>query len=152
MTSLLTDAHRAWIGHEDPPITVEVSRRDIVKYSIATEQVLEKYLNGDEAPPMFIFNLFGALRPIAELRADGLPRGRGAGPALPLKRVMAAGTELIVHRPIRPGDRLTGTHRIVGMYEKQGSQGPLIFTVRSLAVTDAGGAPVLEEIQTSIAR
>jgi len=152
MTSLLTDEHRAWIGRDDPPITVEVSRRDIVKYAIATEQVLEKYLRGDEAPPMFIFNLFGALRPISELRADGLPRGRGAGPKLPLQRVMAGGTELIQHRPIRPDDRLTGRHRIVDMYEKQGSQGPLIFTVRSLFVTDADGEPVLEEIQTSIAR
>jgi 3-methylfumaryl-CoA hydratase len=152
VTSLLTDEHRAWIGHEDPPIHVEVSRRDIVKYAIATEQVLERYLCGDEAPPMFIFNLFGALRPISELRTDGLPRGRGAGPKLPLQRVMAGGVELIQHRPIRPGDRLTGTQRIVDMYEKQGSQGPLIFTVRSLLVKDATGEPVLEEIQTSIAR
>ncbi len=152
MASLLTDEHRAWIGREDAPIQVEVSRRDIVKYSIATEQVLDRYLSGDEAPPMFIFNLFGALRPIADLRPDGLQRGRGAGPKLPLQRVMAGGTELIQHRPIRPGDRLTGTHRIVDMYEKQGSQGPLIFTVRSLRVTDAAGEPVLEEIQTSIAR
>jgi len=69
-----------------------------------------------------------------------------------LQRVMAGGTELIQHRPIRPGDRLTGTHRIVDMFEKAGSQGPLIFTVRSLRVTDADGKPVLEEVQTSIAR
>lgn len=152
MTSLLTDEHRAWIGRADPPIRVDVSRRDIVKYSIATEQVLEKYLRGDEAPPMFVFNLFGELRDVAGLRPDGLPRGRGAGPKLPLSRVMAGGMELIVHRPIRPGDALTGVGRIVDMYEKAGSQGPLIFTVRSLLVTDAGGAPVFEEIQTGIAR
>jgi len=152
MTSLLTDVHRAWIGHEDPPIEVEVSRREIVKYSIATEQTLPKYLRGDEAPPMFIFNLFGALRPLAELRSDGLPRGTGAGPKLPLLRVMAGGNELNIQRPIRPGDRLTGVHRIVDLYEKQGSQGPLIFTVRALRVTDAAGQPVLEEVQTSIAR
>ena len=152
MTTLLTDEHRAWIGHEDPPTHVEVSRRDIVKYSIATEQTLQKYLRGDEAPPMFIFNLFGALRPIAELRSDGLPRGSGTGPKLPLHRVMAGGTELIQKRPVRPGDRLTGVQRIVDIYEKQGSQGPLIFTVRALRVTDADGAPVLEEIQTGIAR
>jgi 3-methylfumaryl-CoA hydratase len=150
--SLLGDEHRRWIGHEDPPVHVEVSRRDIVKYALATEQRLEKYLRGDEAPPMFVFNLFGALRPLEELREDGLPRGRSAGPALPLKRVMAGGTELIQHRPIRPGDRLTATSRIVDLYEKSGAQGPLIFTVRSMRVVDASGAPVLEEIQTAIAR
>jgi 3-methylfumaryl-CoA hydratase len=131
---------------------VEVSRRDIVKYALATEQRLEKYLRGDEAPPMFVFNLFGALRPLGELRPDGLPRGAAAGPALPLKRVMAGGTELIQHRPIRPGDRLTATTRLTDLYEKAGAQGPLIFSVRSMRVVDAGGALVLEEIQTAIAR
>jgi hypothetical protein len=47
--TLLTEEHRRWIGHEDPPVTVEVSRRDIVKYAIATGQLQEKYLRGDEA-------------------------------------------------------------------------------------------------------
>jgi 3-methylfumaryl-CoA hydratase len=150
--TLLTDEHREWIGRESEPVSVEVSRREIVKYAIATEQRQEKYLRGDEAPPMFLFNLFGALRPLSELRSDGLPRGQGAGPSLPLKRVMAGGTELIQHRPIRPGDRLTATSRITDLYEKTGAQGPLIFTVRSMRVTDANGAPVLEEIQTAIAR
>jgi len=150
--TLLTDEHREWIGSEDPPVTVEVSRRDIVKYAVATEQRLEKYLRGDEAPPMFVFNLFGALRPLDQLRADGLPRGQSGGPALPLKRVMAGGTELIQHRAIRPGDRLTATTRLTDLYEKTGAQGPLIFSVRSMRVVDATGAPVLEEIQTAIAR
>jgi 3-methylfumaryl-CoA hydratase len=150
--SLLGEEHRRWIGREDPPVTVEVSRRDIVKYAVATEQQLVKYLRGDEAPPMFVFNLFGALRPPSELREDGLPRGQRDGPALPLKRVMAGGTELIQHRAIRPGDRLTATTRLTDMFEKTGSQGPLIFTVRTMRVVDADGEPVLEEIQTSIAR
>ncbi len=89
---------------------------------------------------------------MSAMRADGLPRGSGGGPKLPLQRVMAGGTELIITRPIRPGDRLTGVQRIVDIYEKQGSQGPLIFTVRALRVTDAEGQPVLEEVQTGIAR
>ncbi len=152
MTGLLTEAHRAWIGHEEPAVEVEVSRRDIIKYALATEQVLEKYLQGDEAPPMFIFNLFGALRPVSDLRDDGLPRGASAGPKLPLQRVMAGGVELLIHRPIRPGDHLRGVNRITDMYEKAGRQGPLIFTERELRVTDAAGQLVLVEKQTSIAR
>ena len=151
MQSLLTEEHRSWIGKPEPPVEVEVSRRDIVKYAIATEQVQEKYLNGDEAPPMFIFNLLGPLRQMQDMRPDGLGRG-AAGPRLPLKRVMAGGTELRLHRPIRPGDRLIGTQRITGLFEKQGSTGPLIFTERTLEVKSADGEPVLDEIQTSIAR
>ena len=152
MVSLLTAEHRAWIGRADAPIEVEVNRSDIVKYAVATEQVLQKYLKGDEAPLMFIFNLFGKPQPIANLRPDGLPRGMVRGPSLPLKRVMAGGTEVEIHRAIRPGDKLTGVSTIVDMFEKDGRQRPLIFTVRELRVTDAEGAPVFTETQTSIAR
>ena len=65
---------------------------------------------------------------------------------------MAGGTEIRQHQPIRPGDVLTGTRRLVDMYEKEGASGPLIFMVRELAITNAQGEPVMEEIQTSIAR
>ena len=44
MSSLINDDVRAWIGRSDPPVRFEVSRRDIIKYSIATEQKLDKYL------------------------------------------------------------------------------------------------------------
>ena len=150
--ALLTDEHRAWVGSADDPITIEVSRRDIQKYSAATEQRQQKYLRGDEAPPMFIFNLFSDIPQLENLRDDGLARGGGAGPKLPLKRIMAGGTEIRQHRAIRPGDVLTGTRKVIDLYEKEGSSGPLIFTVRELAITDANGERVMEEIQTSIAR
>jgi 3-methylfumaryl-CoA hydratase len=150
--ALLTEEHKAWIGTQEPPITIEVSRRDIQKYAAATQQQQAKYLRGDEAPPMIIFNLFSEIPQLDELRPDGLARGSSQGPKLPLKRVMAGGTEIRQHKPIRPGDVLTGTRRVVDLFEKEGRTGPLIFTVRELAITDAAGEPVMEEIQTGIAR
>ena len=150
--ALLTDVHRAWIGKPEPTESVEVSRRDIIKYSVATEQQQQKYLEGDEAPPMFIFNLFGRITQIENLRPDGLPKRLVKGPQLPLRRVMAGGTEIHQYRPIKPGDRLVAIQQITDMYEKQGSTGPLIFTVRTLSVKTASGEQILDEIQTSIAR
>jgi hypothetical protein len=47
---------------------------------------------------------------------------------------------------------LTASSRLTDLYEKSGAQGPLIFSVRTMRVVDASGAPVLEEIQTAIAR
>jgi 3-methylfumaryl-CoA hydratase len=152
VANLLTDEHRAWIGKSDPPRHAEVSRRDIMKYAVATEQRQQKYLQGDEAPPMFIFNLFGPIAELDNLRDDGLARGSGGGPRLPLQRIMAGGTEIRQHRPIRPGDRLVGTQSITDMFEKDGASGPLIFTVRTLEVTTESGEPILDEMQTSIAR
>jgi 3-methylfumaryl-CoA hydratase len=150
--TLLTDEHRAWIGREEGRVRVEISRRDIQKYAVATEQQRSAYLAGDEAPPMFIFNLFSEIAPLAALRQDGLARGTTGGPKLPLKRVMAGGTEIRQHRPIRPGDVLVGVRRVVDMYEKEGRTGPLIFTVRELVITTENDEPVMEETQTSIAR
>lgn len=149
---LLTQEHLAAVGVAEPSIEIEISRRDIQKYAAATEQQQDKYINGDEAPPMFIFNLFSDISLLSNMRADGLARGGGSGPKLPLKRIMAGGTEIRQHRAIKPGDVLTGTRRITDMYEKEGSTGPLIFTVRELAIVNDTGDAVMEEIQTSIAR
>lgn len=149
---LLTEDHLRWIGTSDAPVTVEISRRDIVKYSTATEQQQQRYLDGDEAPPMFVFNLFAELPKMDELRPDGLAARRIDGPRLPLKRMMAGGTEVEVHRPIRPGDVLTATRTLVGLSEKQGRSGPLIFIEYLTRVVDADGNPVMEDHQTGIAR
>lgn len=149
---LLTEEHRKWIGSAEPPVTVEVSRRDIQKYAAATEQIQDKYLRGDEAPPMFVFNLFSTIPALTELRTDGLAKSTTPGPSLPLKRIMAGGTELQIHRPIQPGDTLVGQRTITNMYEKEGRTGPLIFMERLLRITTEAGDPVLEERQTAIAR
>ncbi|MEM7100975.1 MAG: MaoC family dehydratase N-terminal domain-containing protein [Pseudomonadota bacterium] len=149
--SLLTSDHLDYIGTVEAEVMVEVSRRDIQKYAAATEQQQIKYLNGDEAPPMFIFNLFSEIPQLENLRSDGLARGV-KGPRLPLKRVMAGGTRIEQQLPILPGDKLTGKRLVVDMFEKEGSSGPLIFTVRKLVVTNPAGEVVLTETQTSIAR
>ena len=149
---LLSEEQLSWIGHEDDPIEIEVSRRDIIKYSMATEQRQQKYLDGDEAPLMFIFNLFTQPVPVEQLRVDGLARGHQKGPSLPLKRVMAGGKDVEVFRPIKSGHKLVGINRIKDIYEKSGKQGPLIFTEREFEVKDQDGVPVFTETETSIAR
>ena len=149
--SLISNEMRAWIGRAAPPVVFEVTRRDIIKYALATEQRTPRFLNGDEAPPMF---LFGADRPLtapSELGPDGL-RADSLIPVLPLKRVMAGGIRQRYYRPLRPGDVLTIARRITDIYEKQGSSGALIFVVYEIKVTDASGQLVLEETQTRINR
>ena len=148
---LIPEEARKMIGAEDLPVRVEVNRSDIIKYSVATEQKIEKYLRGDEAPPMF---LFGALRPIVpidQLGSDGIA-STSLMPDLPLKRVMAGGTKTRYFRSLKPGDRLVATRSLADMYEKSGSQGPLIFLVYKLDVMTDVGEPVVEETQTRIVR
>ena len=151
MNELITPEIRAWIGRSDPPQRIEATRRDIVKYAIATEQRLDKYRSGDEAPPMFLFGADQPLVTFDELGPDGL-RIDSLLPELPLKRTMAGGIRQCYHRPIKPGDVLLVKRTITDIYEKKGSTGPLIFVVYDIRVTTEDGALVLEETQSRIIR
>ena len=126
--AMITPDIRAWIGRTEAIGPLEVSRREIVKYAIATEQRLAKYLRGDEAPPMFLYGLLFPVVPLERIGSDGLPQ-RALLPTLPLKRVMAGGTRTRYHRAVRPGDVLQGTLRLKDIYGKDGSTGPLLFVV-----------------------
>ena len=151
MDELLTDGIRAAIGTAETIGPIEISRREIVKYAVATDQRLERFLNGDEAPPMF---LFGVIRPVlaaGDLQVDGLAADPLL-PELPLRRVMAGGTKMRYHRPVRAGDVLVATRTLTDLYEKQGRSGPLIFAVTELRVETVDGDAIAEETQTRIVR
>ena len=151
MADLITPELQAWIGRSVPPVRLEVTRRDIVKYSIATEQRLEKYRRGDEAPPMFLFNAHQPLVPLDQLRPDGLTTD-ALMPELPLKRVMAGGIRNRYSLPIKPGDSLVLTRTLTNIYEKQGRTGPLIFVESVVKVETEAGEPVMEETRSRIFR
>lgn len=151
MPSLVSDEARSWIGRSQPPVHVEVTRRDIQKYAVATEQRQQKFLDGDEAPPMFLFGLLRPIVPLEGLGPDGIARD-GFLPDFPLKRIMAGGTEMTYHRPLRPGDKLIATKTLADIQEKQGGTGPLIFVSYDLTVETEDGEVVVEERSTRIIR
>ena len=148
---LITPAVEAWIGRASPTQRIEVTRRDIIKYALATEQRLEKYRAGDEAPPMFLFSAHWPLTALQELGPDG----RHAEPMLadlPLKRAMAGGVKQRYRRPVKPGDVLLVTRTVTDIYAKQGARGPLIFVVYDIRVTTEDEMPVMQQTLTGILR
>ena len=149
---LLTTEHTKLIGKVSLPFKVDINRSDIIKYSIATEQLQEKYLKGNEAPLMFIFNLFAPLVPLATLGNDGLNSKNSLNVNLPLKRVMAGGTKINLYKNIYPGDKLTGISKIKNLYEKKGRSGPLIFMIKQFSVSNQSNLKVYDETQTIIYR
>ena len=151
MAGLLTPELLDQIGNEAPPRTELVTRRDIRKYAVATGQRLRKYLEGDEAPPLYHIALFWPVVELGELAPDGVYIDELV-PDFPLKRAMAGGVRMEYHRSIRPGDKLTARRRLTDMFEKQGSSGPLIFYVIVTEITDVDGNLVLTETNTRINR
>jgi len=151
MPELLTPEIMAQVGNAAPTVHAEVTRRDIQKYAASTGQTAKKYLDGDEAPPLIHMIYLLDVLPADQLRIDGLVEDTLI-PELPLKRIMAGSSDIVYHRPIRPGDKLAMTRRLKDIYEKQGKSGPLIFVVLEVAVTTEAGEPVLEETTSLIAR
>ena len=65
---------------------------------------------------------------------------------------MAGGLKIDYHKPILAGDTLIATRTLTDIYEKQGSQGPLIFYEVVMQVETESGEPVLTETATRILR
>jgi hydroxyacyl-ACP dehydratase HTD2-like protein with hotdog domain len=151
MSKLLTDALLANIGRSAPPRRERASRRDIRKYSVATGQRLKKFLAGDEAPPMFHVALFWNVVELDQLTPDGISIDPLL-PEFPLERAMAGGLKIEYYKPIFAGDVLIATRTLTDIYEKQGSQGPLIFYELVMQVESESGEPVLTETATRILR
>ena len=151
MSALLSEALLANIGKQSPPRTEVVTRRDIRKYAIATGQTQRKYLDGDEAPPLFHVALFWDVVERDELSPDGVSIDKLLL-KFPLERAMAGGLNVTYHNRIKPGDVLIGTRTLTQIYDKQGRSGPLIFYAVVLEIRRNDGTPIVTETTTRILR
>ena len=150
--SLITESIQRCIGASLPPLRFEVNRNDIRKYAVATGQRQQRFLSGDEAPLLFLFGVLMPVLPLDELLEDGRQPDSPLIPELPLKRIMAGGSEYQVHRRIFAGDVLICRQTLADIYEKQGAQGPLIFLVFENRFETEAGTPVVTERLIRIAR
>lgn len=151
MPRLLNESHFSRVGTSTSPVTEEVTRREIKRYAVATRQRMPKYINGDEAPPLFFTRFFEHIPSLEDLQ----PNGQTADPlthGLPLKRQMAGGSEIRFHRPIRPGNTLTAVRTLTGLEEKEGRSGTILFCTIEMRVTDQENRPVVTEKHTRILR
>ena len=151
MSELLSPELLANIGKTESPRTEVVTRRDLRKYSIATDQRQRKYLDGDEAPPLFHVALFWDVVEREELTPDGVSIDKLL-PKFPLERAMAGGLNIRYHDKIRAGDTLIGTRTLTDIYEKQGRSGPLIFYEVVLEIARDDGVSVITQKTTRILR
>lgn len=161
--SLITDEIRSWVGREAPPWTIEVTRRDVTRFAVATDDLNPLYLDEEKAknsryggliaPPLFYMAPLTEPVPETELRPDGLPfEGKFPVPPTPLPRLLDGGTEVEFLQPVRVGDVLTGRSKITDIYQKNGRSGPLIFVQRETTFTNQRGELVLIEKGASILR
>lgn len=151
MSQLLDQEVLAAIGRKSEPRREIVTRRDIRKYAVATGNRQRKYLDGDEAPPLFHLSLFWDVVELDQLTPDGVSID-SLLPRFPLEKAMAGGLHIEYHKPIFPGDWLTATRTLTDIYEKTGRSGPLIFYVVVMDIVNDNGEQVVTEKTTRILR
>jgi len=149
--SLLTPDLLAHIGRQTKPQREIVTRRDIRKYAVATGSRQRKYLDGDQAPPMFHLPLFWDVVELDQLSPDGVSIDTLL-PKFPLEKAMAGGLEIEYHKAIHPGDWLTATRTLTNIYEKEGRSGPLIFYEVVMDIVNDDQELVIREKTTRILR
>ena len=151
MSNLLTESLISYIGKTSPSKKELVTRRDIRKYSIATGYRQRKYLDGNEAPPLFHLSLFWDIVELDQLSPDGVSIDILL-PDFPLKRAMAGGVKMKYYQSIHPGDWLTAKRTLTDIYEKNGRSGPLIFYEVTMEIKNDAGELVIQEKTTRILR
>ena len=149
--SLLTPELLSNIGKVEAPRTEVATRRDIRKYSIATNQKQRKYLDGYIAPPLYHVALFWDVVELDELSPDGVSIDKLL-PKFPLEREMAGGLDIRLHDQIYADDVLVATRTLTDIYEKEGRSGALIFYEIVMEVCRENGDPVLTQKTTRILR
>ena len=92
---------------------------------------------GDVLPPLWHWLYFLPYPKQSELGPDGHARRGGFLPPVELPRRMWAGGRVEFHRPLRVGETINRTSRIVDVKLKEGRSGPLVFVLVRHEIGDA---------------
>ena len=100
---------------------------------------------GDPLPPLWHWLYFLPIHRQTDLGPEGHMTKGGFLPPVPLPRRMWAGGRFEFRRPLRVGETLTRTSRIVDVRHKEGRTGPLVFVVMRHEIGNAEGVALCEE-------
>ena len=161
--TLITEDARRWADRTYPSVAFTVDARDIAKYARAIgaddpvhvdkRAAVAAGYRDVVAPALFPYVIRVQAYNLVDrdgLEPDGSPSDDV--PPLPTRRAMAGETTIELGAPIVAGDVITVDKRIVGMYEKAGRSGPLVFVDMEFAFTNQHGEKVARERFTRIYR
>ena len=156
----MTEEAKRWIGHETVEVSDPVSLRQIREYLAGTddwnplyhdeEYAKQTHYGGIIAPRMFYRVALRRVVPESSLQEDGQYADL-ASPGV-YGRSMAGNQEAELFEPVRVGDVLTMTTKVLDIFEKQGRSGLLIFQVDRASYTNQRGEQVAVDIRTTIFR
>src|SRR6478672_540971 len=135
---------RQWVGRKEVRQDV-ASAWPLTALAATLDDTAVSTDAGAPIPPGWHWIFFLDAKPPAELGSDGHPKRGGFLPPVPLPRRMWAGGRLEFLRPLRVGEAVSRTSRIVDVSSKEGRTGPLGFVLVRHEVAGAEGVALIEE-------
>ena len=117
---------QSWVGKTETR-TDQITTAPITALSATFDRDDPEPRPGDPLPPLWHWLYFLPRDRQSDLAPDGHAHRGGFLPAVPLPRRMWAGNKLEFHRPLRVGETITRTSKILDVRYKEGRTGPLVF-------------------------
>lgn len=117
---------QTWVGRTETR-TDQITTAPITALSATFDRDDPEPRPGDPLPPLWHWLYFLPRDRQSDLAPDGHAHRGGFLPAVPLPRRMWAGNKLQFLRPLRVGETVTRTSKILDVRHKEGRTGPLVF-------------------------
>jgi 3-methylfumaryl-CoA hydratase len=138
------DRLKTWIGRTE-------TRTDLVTgvpcaaMSATLDRADAEPKDGMPLPPLWHWLYFLPVSPLREAGPDGHPQRGGFLPPVPLPRRMFAGGRFEYRHPLRVGEAISRTSRIVDVTGKEGRSGALVFVTVRHEIANGSGIAMTEE-------
>lgn len=135
---------RQWIGRSETA-TDTVTAAPVAALSSTLDRDDPEPRAGTELPPLWHWLYFLPMPRQSEIGPDGHARRGGFLPPVPLPRRMWAGGRFEFHQPLRVGEAITRTSRILDVSAKEGRSGRLVFVAVRHEIANVRGMALAEE-------
>ncbi len=137
---------QSFIGVESGPVTYEIERHAVERFACAVGDPNPLYSDevaarkssygGLIAPPTFVRSLLPGPYP------EPYPE--------PFAHILDGGSEYRFREPVRVGDRITVTRKIIDIFEKQGRLGTMLFKISEISYVNQLGQLTATQTTTTI--
>ena len=138
------DRLRAWIGRTETRTDLATAV-PCAALSATLDRDDPEPKNGTAVPPLWHWLYFLPLSPLSEAGPDGHPKRGGFLPPVPLPRRMFAGGRFEFRHPLKIGETMSRTSRILDVTGKQGRSGALVFVTVRHEIANSAGVAMTEE-------